>query len=46
MHEYLTKEGLINGYSIKPFVNQVVFHDWNKYKSTIDLDGTRGGLGV
>jgi GR25 family glycosyltransferase involved in LPS biosynthesis len=46
MHEYLTKEGLINGYSIKPFVNQVVFHDWNKYRSTIDLDGTRGGLEV
>lgn len=46
MHEYLTKEGLINGYSIKPFVNQVVFHDWEKYKSTIDLDGTRGHLDV
>jgi hypothetical protein len=46
IHEYLNKKNLIKGYSIKPFVKQVVSHDWNKYKSTIDTDGTRGWLEV
>lgn len=46
IHEYLNKQNLIKGYSIKPFVKQVVSHDWNKYKSTIDTDGTRGKLEV
>lgn len=41
MYNYLSRENLINGYSIKPDAEQIVFHDLAKYKSTIDLDGTR-----
>jgi GR25 family glycosyltransferase involved in LPS biosynthesis len=46
MYEYLIKENLINAYSIKPEIEEIAFHDWNKYKSTIDTDGTRGWLEV
>lgn len=46
IYDYLLKQNMINGYSIKPEINQIVFHDWDRYMSTIDIDGTRGGLDV
>jgi GR25 family glycosyltransferase involved in LPS biosynthesis len=44
--DFLLSNNLINGYSIKPDQEQIVFHDWNKYRSTIDLDNRRGKLDV
>jgi GR25 family glycosyltransferase involved in LPS biosynthesis len=46
IYDFLLNNNLINGYSIKPDQEQIVFHDWNKYKSTIDLDNRRGKLDV
>jgi GR25 family glycosyltransferase involved in LPS biosynthesis len=46
MYDYLSKKGLINGYSLKPDQEQIVFHGHDKYGSTIDLDGKRGMLDV
>lgn len=46
MYDFLVKENLINGYSINPDQEQVVFHGYNNYGSVIDLDGRRGMLDV
>jgi GR25 family glycosyltransferase involved in LPS biosynthesis len=46
MYDFLLKENLINGYSLRPDQEQVVFHGHNKYGSVIDLDGRRGMLDV
>lgn len=46
IYDHFLKNNMLEGYSIKPNVEQVVFHDWNRYASTIDLDGRRGKLNV
>jgi hypothetical protein len=46
MYGYLCTEKIVNGYSIKPSADQIIIHGYDKYKSTIDLDNTRGMLNV
>lgn len=46
LYDFLLKENFLTGYSIKPDIEQIVFHDWNRYRSTIDLDNRRGRLDV
>lgn len=46
LFNYLAKNNIVKGYSVSPERKQIVFHGYDKYGSTIDIDGKRGMLDV